>query len=203
MKKLIASAIACTTGFLLTTAASAHMISIGFENAGPGAVTFWGGNYTHSSSPGNVPLEGSMTLEGIGGTVFAATTLAFDMNTLAKPGGLIDGVTNFFVTGGVGQAGNPLSAFDADFLTQCGACGPVTAWQGVTFAGLAAGDYMFTYLPIANPTFDWEPWNDSLSNTLTLTGTVVNPNPVPVPASLALVGLGLGLLGLRRRKAVA
>jgi hypothetical protein len=196
MKKLTAIVLACTAGLTMSPMANAHMISIGFENAGPGSVTFWGGNYTHGA-PGNVPTEGSMTLEGINGTVFAALTLAFDMNTLLKPAGLIDGTTNFYVTGSVNQAGNPLSASDADFLSQCPACGPVTAWQGVTFAGLTAGDYQFTYVPIANPTADWTPWNDSLSNTLTLSGTVVNPNPVPEPLSLAL--FGLGLLGLRRK----
>ena len=190
--------LACTTGILLNSTANAHMISIGFENAGPGSVAFWGGNYSHGS-PGNVATEGSMTLEGINGTIFAATTVAFNMNTLVQPTGLIDGTTNFYVTGGVSQAGNPLSSSDADFLTQCGACGPVTAWQGVTFAGLSAGDYQFSYVPIANPTADWTPWNDSLSNTLTISGTVINPNTVPEPITLALFGLGLGLLVLPRK----
>lgn len=201
MKKFLTLLLVSTTALLLTSTASAHMISIGFENAGPGTVTFWGGNYTHAGLPGNVPTEGSMTLEGINGTIFGPTTLAFNLNTLAKPGGLIDGTTNFYVTGGVGQAGQPLSSSDADFLSECPACGPVTAWQGVTFAALLAGDYRFTYVPIANPTQDWTPWNDSLSNTLTLTGTVVNPNPVPEPVSLALFGLGLALFSGLRRKA--
>ncbi|QUM75782.1 PEP-CTERM sorting domain-containing protein [Moritella sp. 24] len=189
-----------TTGamsLLLATTASAHMVSIGFENSGPGSVNFWGGNYSHGS-PGNVPLEGSMTLEGINGTLFAATTLPFNMNTLVKPAGLIDGITNFFVTGNANQAGNPLSNDDTAYLAICPGCGPVTAWQGVTFNGLTAGDYQFTYVPQANPTFDWRPWNDSLSSTLTLAGTVVNP--VPEPSMFGLLGLGLVLLGIQRRK---
>jgi len=190
------------TIFAAAPVAEAHTISIGSENAGPSSVSFWIGNYTHANVPGNVPLERSMQLEGILGTLFAPTVMAFDMdtniNTAGKPAGLVDGSTNFYVTGALSQPGQPLSGSIANFLSTCPACGPVTGWQGVTFAGLIPGDYQFTYIPIAFPAADWTPFNDSLNNTLTLTGPVVG---TPEPATLLFLSGGLLGLALQRRRA--
>lgn len=139
--------------------ALAHTISIGHTpGANAGEVTFWIGNYDHGNY---VPLEGSLSLQGINGTNFPEVVLPFDTPTQTKPAGLIDGDNNFYVSGGSGQTGNPLVATNTTGL-------PVVAWQGVTVSGLAPGDYRFEYVPIANPTANWAPWNDSLNDTLTL-----------------------------------
>ena len=90
-------------------------------------------------------------------------------SSLAFAAGLVDGSTNFYVTGALSQPGQPLSGSIANFLSTCPACGPVTGWQGVTFAGLIPVDYQFTYIPIAFPTANWTPFNDSLNNTFSIT----------------------------------
>lgn len=140
----------------LVSAAGAHTISIGYENAGPGSVTFWYGSY-HTGTNYN---EGSLNLTGPG----VNQTVPFDLLTATKPGGLIDGTTNFYTDG---QTPPSLIATE-------GCCGVVTVWQGSTFSGLKAGTYTFTYLPIANPTANWAPWDDAiLSSIVTLSGAIV------------------------------
>jgi len=120
-----------------------------------------------------------------------------------QPAGLIDGVTNFYPSTALGVPG-PLTGNPAIWEGFCPACGPVNHWQGVNFSGLSAGIYKFTYVPILNPTAEWDPWNDSLNGTFDLSG-VVNPTGggAPEPATIAFVLSGLAsIVFIRRRQSV-
>lgn len=181
--------------------ASAHAVSIGYANAGAGAVTVWLGTYQH----GGHHLEGSLRLQGVLGTVFGPTVNAFSLlvgaGTVAgggKPAGLIDGTTNFYIPN-TSTVAAPLVGSEAGFNAACPTCGPVNHWQGVTFNGLTAGDYQFTYIPIANPSAEWDILNPAMNGIFNLRGVI---NPTPEPGSLALVGLAiLGLVAAQRRRA--
>ncbi|MBI5689048.1 MAG: hypothetical protein HZC55_03040 [Verrucomicrobia bacterium] len=141
-----------------------HATSIGYENAGtPGSVSIWLGTYNH----GGHHTEGSMNLVGVNGNPYASTTLAFNMLVNAKPLGLVDGVTNFFVDGS--NYGGPLVSSP----TSLGSLAP-THWQGVTFSGLSAGDYQFTWVPAPSPTAEWSPLSPSMNGVFTLQAEVVN-----------------------------
>jgi hypothetical protein len=179
--------------------AHAHATSIGYTNAGPGSVTVWLGTYAH----GGHHNEGSMKLEGVNGTVYAATTIAFTILGAdgVKPAGLVDGTNHFYVQGGQGSS-LPLVPTEAQWLA-LNPCCPTNHWQGATFAGLSAGDYKFTWVPANSPTAEWSPWSESMNGIFTLTGVIVNPDPTPVPEPTTLSLLGLGLLGAvvsRRRR---
>jgi hypothetical protein len=136
------------------TAALAHTNSIGYVGASGGTVTFWYGSW-HA---GTTFTEGSMTLQGVNGTTFAPTTVNWTLLQNTTPDGLISG-TNYFQSDGTNLIpyGDPARLYGMDSYT----------WQGVTFTGLAAGDYQFTYNPIAQPTMDWDP-----SSQVIRTGTV-------------------------------
>ena len=72
MKKLqsfIAAAAVAVLAMGAAGKAAAHATSIGYENAGAGAVTVWLGTYNH----GGHHLEGSMNLVGVLGTAYAST----------------------------------------------------------------------------------------------------------------------------------
>lgn len=193
---ILGAAVAAALALGAVGNAAAHGVSIGYTNAGAGAVTVWLGTYSHGT-PTN---EGSMNLTGVNGNPFASTTLAFNILTAAgvgfKPAGLVDGVTNFFVDG---LTNGPLVNSEASFNAACPACGPVQHWQGVTFSGLSAGDYQFTWVPQVNPTAEWTPLSN-MDGIFTLSGAVVNGTPEP--GSLALVGLAMfGLAAAQRRRA--
>lgn len=175
--------------------AHAHTVTFGYENAGPGAVTFWYGSY-HTHGNGDGPdTEGALNLVGINGNPFASTTVNWTLERgdpatctgsaaicSGQPAGLINGVTNFM---------DP--SYGTDYST-------VLSWQGVTFTGLAAGDYQFSYVPIASPSAHWAPWSSAVqTGNITLTGDIVNG--VPEPASLALVALALLGVAASRKKA--
>jgi hypothetical protein len=169
---------------LLASTASAHTVTIGYENAGPGSVTFWYGSY-HTHGGGDGPdLEGSMTLQGVNGTVFPLTQVAFTLDTGTQPAGLINDVTNFLDAN-----------YASNYASNAAAFATVFSWQGVTFSNLAPGDYQFTYIPIANPSAHWAPWSEDVrTGTVTLSGVIVG-NSVPDAGSSALL-LGAGLLAL-------
>jgi hypothetical protein len=197
-KKLLFGALVSVS---IAGAAFGHATSIGYENAGsPGAVTIWLGTYQH----GGHHVEGSMNLVGVNGNPFPSTTVAFSTLVNTKPSGLIDGTTNFYVQGGGGLPNNlPLVNTEASWLTDFPTL-PTNHWQGVTFNGLAAGDYQFTWVPLANPTQEWSPWASTMNGIFSLTGQVVNPNPTGVPDNgsslLMLGGVLTGLAALARRR---
>jgi len=171
--------------------ASAHVISIGYVNSGPGSVSFYYGSYHNPSEFPAFGTEGSLQLEGINGNPFAPVIVPFTIHSSTKPVGLTDGTNNFYAS----------SSLDDGVLESTNSILTVLRWQGVSFAGLSPGDYRFTYIPIANPTVTWDPWNNEVrTNVVTLTGADVG---APEPTSLAIFGLsaaGLGLIGYRRRK---
>lgn len=147
---------ALTLSILLTSTVSvfAHTNSVGYENAGPGSVTFWYGSW----HPGTNFTEGSLQVVGPAGY---NNTQLFSLVVQTKPTGLIDGVTNFY-SDGTSLVGTP--AGQGTF-----------AWQGATLDNLVAGDYTFTYIPIAFPTATWDPKdNIILSNTVTLDASIVS-----------------------------
>ena len=136
-------------------AAFAHTNSLGYVGDGAGSVTFWYGSWHQ----GTTFTEGSMTLQGVNGNSFAPTTVNWTLLQNTEPTGLIPG-TNYFMSDGV----NLIPYGDAAALY--GSTQSYT-WQGVTFNSLGAGDYQFTYNPIAQPTMDWDP-----SSQVIRTGTV-------------------------------
>jgi hypothetical protein len=154
-KKALAAASVLLIG--VPTAALSHTNSIGYVGGGGGSVTFWYGNW----HPGTTFNEGTLTLQGINGTNFAPTTVNWTLLSATRPDGLIDGV-NYFTSDGtqlVAYPSNPISY----------------TWQGVTFTGLAAGDYQFTYNAAGSPTVNWMPMDSViLSSTVSLSAAALS-----------------------------
>jgi len=140
------------------TAALSHTNSIGYVGGGNGSVTFWYGNW----HPGTTFNEGTLTLQGINGTSFSPSTVNWSLLSGTMPDGLIPG-TNYFTSNGTA-----LVPYDPNIQTSY-------TWQGVTFTGLSAGDYQFTYNAAGSPTVNWMPMdNVILSSTVTLSAAALS-----------------------------
>jgi outer membrane autotransporter protein len=151
--------------------AIAHTTSVGYENAGPGAITFWYGTYHPSVNY----TEGSFQLVGLGGAY--SQTVSFDQLTNIKPTGLIDGTTNFYSDGSA-LVGTGIDIFN---------------WQGVSFTNLQAGDYTFTYIPISSPTSTWRPTDSViLSSTVHLSAEVLGSTEPPPPPAPTIIDSSQG-----------
>ena len=139
-------------------AAFAHTNSIGYVGGGNGSVTFWYGNW----HPGTNFNEGTLTLQGINGTTFAPSTVNWTLIQQTMPDGLIPG-TNYFTSDG-----SQLVPYDPSIQTSY-------SWQGVTFTGLSAGDYQFTYNAAGSPTVNWMPMDSViLSSTVSLSAAALS-----------------------------
>jgi len=180
------------------TAVLAHTNSLGYVGDGAGSVTFWYGSWHQ----GTTFTEGSMTLQGVNGNTFAPTTVNWTLLQNTEPTGLIPG-TNYFMSNGTTLIpyGDPSALYG---LTQS------YTWQGVTFTSLGAGDYQFTYNPIAQPTMDWDPSSQVIrTGTVTLsagllsgdadgdgvndaTGQPVTPPTPPTPPTPTVVSTAAG-----------
>ena len=181
---------------LVAGGANAHTKAIGYHNSGPGCVTFWFQSWHSYVAPF---FEGSFNLVGINANPYPSTTVPFSLTTGTKPPLLVDGVNNFYACN---RLPNSFCPTDED---QTGG----TKWQGVQFCGLQAGDYRFTYIPIAQPSADWDPATPGVqTNTLTLTGVIVggpaSASDIPTLSEWAMILLmtllaGAAYLRLRRR----
>lgn len=140
------ASLAFLVGSLALPNGYAHTTSVGYENAGPGSVTFWYGTYHNTNY-----TEGSLLVTNPHGY---SSTVTFSTLTSTKPTGLIDGTTNFY-SDGTALTGTPTTT--------------IRNWQGATFTNLSPDTYTFTYLPIGSPTSTWEPTDSIiLSSSVTL-----------------------------------
>lgn len=166
LKRALAASSALLLG--MPTATFAHTNSIGYVGNGGGSITFWYGTYHNTSFN-----EAELKLEGANGTTYTTQIVQFDQLTTTTPTGL-DPTVNYFTTDGTQLV--PYSDGTA-------AGGQSNTWQGVTFTGLAAGDYTFTYIPLGDaesynpsgsPTMDWAPWDQIIrSSTVTISAAVL------------------------------
>jgi len=156
--KLFKCLLLAAASMLPISQAQAHTNSVGYENAGPGSVTFWYGTYHLNTQF----TEGSFRLVGQNGAY--DSTVSFTDLVYIKPTGLIDGTTNFYSNGTALVGTNSGQA--------------ARSWQGVSFTNLLAGSYVFTYVPILNPTQEWAPLDSIiLSSTVILTAADVGGTP--------------------------
>lgn len=164
--KALAAASALLLG--VPTAALAHTNSIGYVGDGSGGVTFWYGSW-HSGTNFN---EGELKLQGTNGTTFGPTITQFTLLSNTTPTGLVPGTNYFQSTDGVTLI--PYGTSNTTSYT----------WQGVSFTGLAAGDYTFTYIPLGDSesyctscysTADWMPANQAIrSSTITISSALLS-----------------------------
>lgn len=160
MSNYTQKALAVASVFLIGApiAALSHTNSIGYVGGGNGSVTFWYGNW----HPGTTFNEGTLTLQGINGTSFSPSTVNWSLLSGTMPDGLIPG-TNYFTSNGT-----TLVPYDPTIQTSY-------TWQGVTFTGLSAGDYRFTYNAAGAPTVNWMPMDSViLSSTVNLSAAALS-----------------------------
>jgi len=160
MSNYVSKALAAASVLLLgvPNVALSHTNSIGYVGGGNGAVTFWYGNW----HPGTTFNEGTLTLQGINGTSFSPSTVNWSLLSGTMPDGLIPG-TNYFTSNGTA-----LVPYDPNIQTSY-------SWQGVTFTGLSAGDYQFTYNAAGAPTVNWMPMDSViLSSTVSLSASALS-----------------------------
>lgn len=187
-----------TSALLAPAIAWAHTSAIGYvvgntSNALTDVTIYYGTyhtgtNYTEGSLQfykGGTVANGAIT----GGSILMTTP--FTIVTTTRPAGLVDGVNNFYSDGTALVGTSPGSYLDSQ------------AWQGVTVTGLAAGSYQFVYVPIAQPTLEWQPWDNIIgANAFTLSASgQVNlgggsPPPPPLPDITSGVSSSLAQLGV-------
>ena len=181
LKRALAASSALLLG--MPTATFAHTNSIGYVGDGLGGVTFWYGSW-HGGTTFN---EAEIKLEGANGTSYTTTITQFNLLQNSTPAGLIPG-TNYFTSDGT-----QLVPYDPSGATNGGTTQESYTWQGLTFSGLSAGDYTFTYIPLGDaesyqpngtPTMDWVPMDNVIrSATVTLSATLLsgdaNQNGIP------------------------
>ena len=117
------------TCFLMSSigASFAHTVSIGYEALGGGVFDIFYGTY-HA---GVNYTEGSLQLNGPS----ISTTVAFSMLASTKPGGLIDGTTNFYSNAaGTALTGTPV-AVSGNGGSFNGLASSVLAWRGSSVYG--------------------------------------------------------------------
>lgn len=158
LKSLGGAAIAAAAA---SSPAWAHTTSVGYEVLPSSTVEVWYGTYHLTAF-----TEGSLSFTSTNGY---SATVAFTDLVSVKPTGLVDGTTNFFSNGSslVGTANRTINT-----------------WQGVRFSNLSAGTYTFTYLPIAQPTSDWQPIDNVIrSGTFVITSQQLGNNAIDTAAS--------------------
>lgn len=190
MKKfLLASALAV----VLPATAFAHTSSLGYvPGSTAGSVVFWTGSYEHG---GTVFNEGTFTLQGITNPAFLAVVNANVAPTSIRPGGLIDGTNNFFwAQDNTSSTGYTFPVSVDPVIFGLG----ISHWQGISFTGLAPGDYSFTCGTTCGSTQQWETL-DNRAVTVTLTSRDIG-GAVPEPATWMMMILGMGAVGFAMRR---
>jgi hypothetical protein len=145
--------------------ALSHTNSVGYVGDGNGGINFWYGSW-HNNTQFN---EAQIKITRPDGTT---SIDAFDLLSQDSPAGLISGV-NYFTSDGT-----QLQPYDPNTPHPLGLPVESYTWQGINYASLPTGQYLFTYIPLGDaestlpgsPTADWVPMDEvirSLSVTLT------------------------------------